>query len=92
MEFGYASYLAVFATIIPFGLYFSGLRFLTPSSGSIIAMLEPVVASLSAYLLLNERMTLVQILGGFMIIAAVIIINIYYVKKETANNELEISE
>ena len=92
LEFGYASYLAIFATIIPFGLYFSGLRYLTPSSGSIIAMLEPVIASLSAYILLNERMTLVQILGGLLIIAAVIIINIYYTKKETTNNELEICE
>jgi drug/metabolite transporter (DMT)-like permease len=87
MEFAYASYLAIFATIIPFGLYFSGLRFLTPSSASIIAMLEPVVASLSAYLLLNEKMTFIQIMGGILIITAVIIINIYYVRKETSNNE-----
>ncbi|MDF2840175.1 MAG: protein of unknown function transrane [Clostridia bacterium] len=87
MEFAYASYLSIFATIIPFGLYFSGLRFLTPSSAGIIAMMEPVIASLSAYLLLNEKMTIIQIMGGFMIIAAVVIINIYYVRKETSNNE-----
>lgn len=91
MEFAYASYLAIFATIIPFGLYFSGLRFLTPSSAGIVAMLEPVIASLSAYLLLNEKMTLIQILGGMLIIAAVIIINIYYVRKETSNNEQKIA-
>ncbi|OGO77619.1 MAG: hypothetical protein A2Y23_11725 [Clostridiales bacterium GWB2_37_7] len=87
IEFAYASYLAIFATIIPFGLYFSGLRFLTPSSASIIAMLEPVIASLSAFLLLNEKMTFIQIIGGVLIITAVIIINIHYVKKETSNNE-----
>jgi drug/metabolite transporter (DMT)-like permease len=86
-EFGYASYLAVFATIIPFGLYFNGLRFLTPSSGSIIAMLEPVIATISAYLLLNERMTLVQLFGGLLITAAVILLNLYYVKKENSNKE-----
>ena len=85
-EFAYASYLAIFATIIPFGLYFSGLRFLTPSSASIISMLEPVVASISAYLLLNEKLTFVQIIGGLLIITAVIIINIYYVRRETSNN------
>ena len=85
-QLGYASYLAVFATIIPFGLYFNGLRFLTPSSGSIISMLEPVVASLSAYLLLQEKMTLLQILGAMLIILAVFIINIYYMKKESSNN------
>lgn len=87
MEFAYVSYLSIFATIIPFGLYFSGLRYLTSSSASILAMLEPVVASISAYFLLNEKMTFVQILGGLLIIVAVIIINIYYVRKETSNNE-----
>ena len=86
-QLGYASYLAVFATIIPFGLYFNGLRFLTPASGSIISMLEPVIASLSAYLLLHESMTFMQVVGGIFIIAAVIIINIYYAKKEALNNE-----
>jgi drug/metabolite transporter (DMT)-like permease len=92
MEFAYASYLSIFATIIPFGLYFSGLRFLTPSSTGIIAMLEPVIASISAYLLLNEKMTFVQILGGLLIITAVIIINIYYVKRDTSNNEQQSCE
>lgn len=37
-------------------------------------MLEPVVASLSAYLILGESMSLVQILGGALVIIAVAII------------------
>ena len=41
----------------------SGLRFLTTPSASIIVMLEPVAASISVYLLLNEKMTFVQIIG-----------------------------
>lgn len=90
-QFGYASYLAVFATIIPFGLYFNGLRYLTPASGSIISMLEPVVASLSAYLLLHESMSFMQLLGGAFIIAAVVIINVYYARMENSNNEQQIA-
>lgn len=81
-ELAFAAYIAIFATIIPFGLYLSGLHFLTPSTGSILSMLEPVIATASAYLLLNEKMTVVQMLGGTMIIAAVIIINKYFMKKE----------
>lgn len=82
-ELAFAAYIAVFATIIPFGLYLSGLHFLTPSIGSILSMLEPVIAIASAYLLLNEKMTVVQMLGGIMIIVAVILINRYYMKKES---------
>jgi drug/metabolite transporter (DMT)-like permease len=91
-QLGYASYLAVFATIIPFGLFFNGLRYLTPASGSMISMLEPVVASLSAYLLLHESMSLMQLLGGVFIIAAIVIINIYYAQKESSNNEQQTAD
>ncbi len=81
-ELTFAVYISIFATIIPFGLYISGLHFLTPSTGSILSMLEPVIATASAYLLLNEKMTVIQMLGGIMIIIAVIVINMYYIKKE----------
>ncbi len=81
-ELAFAVYISIFATIIPFGLYISGLHFLTPSTGSILSMLEPVIATVSAYLLLHEKMTVIQMLGGIMIIIAVIVINVYYMKKE----------
>jgi len=81
-ELAFAVYISIFATIIPFGLYISGLHFLTPSVGSILSMLEPVIATASAYLLLHEKMTVIQMLGGIMIIIAVIVINLYYMKKE----------
>lgn len=81
-ELGFAIYISIFATIIPFGLYLSGLHYLAPSIGSILSMLEPVVATVSAYLLLNEKMTILQMLGGIMIIISVIVINMYYTRRE----------
>lgn len=76
-NFGFVLYFAVFATIIPYGLYLWGLRYILPTPGSIIAMLEPVVASLSAYIILGEAMSAVQMLGGFLVIVAVIVIQTY---------------
>ncbi len=73
-QLGFVVYITIFATILPFGFYLWGLRYLSPTTGSIIAMLEPVVASVSAYLVLGELMSLLQGLGGALVIAAVILI------------------
>lgn len=75
-EFLLALYIAVFATLVPFGLYLLGLRYLLSSTASIIAMLEPVVASFSAFIVLGESMTAFQVLGAVAVMAAVIALQI----------------
>lgn len=87
-EFGYILYFAVFATIIPYGVYLWGLSYILPTPGSIIAMLEPVVASLSAYIILGESMSLIQMLGGFLVIVAVIVIQTYNDGRKEENKEI----
>jgi drug/metabolite transporter (DMT)-like permease len=44
------------------------------SVASVVATLEPVIAGILAYLLLGERLTLLQILGGVAIISAVLLL------------------
>lgn len=72
----YFSYLALFATIIPFGLFAIGLGRVGPTIGSMTAMLEPVIASAAAFLLLGEAMAPLQILGGALILTAVILLQV----------------
>ncbi|MGE5372670.1 MAG: EamA family transporter [Solirubrobacterales bacterium] len=67
-------YIAVFATIIPFGLFFKGLNHLTPAVTGITSMMEPVLAGLFAFVLLNEVLSLPQLAGCALIIAGVLII------------------
>ena len=75
-EFLLALYIAIFATLLPFGLYLLGLRYLLSSTASIIAMLEPVVASLSAFIVLGEAMGVFQILGAVAVMGAVLALQI----------------
>jgi drug/metabolite transporter (DMT)-like permease len=72
----YFVYLALFATIIPFGLFAVGLGRVGPTIGSMTAMLEPVIASAAAFLLLGEAMAPLQILGGALILAAVVLLQV----------------
>lgn len=69
-------YIAVFATIIPFGFYFKGLRYLTPVKTGLTSTLEPVVAAVLAYLMLGEKLTVMQITGCVLILGAVILIQL----------------
>jgi drug/metabolite transporter (DMT)-like permease len=66
--------IATIGTVVPFGLFISGLRFLPPTQASIVSMLEPVVASVAAYAILGETLLPFQILGGALVLAGVIVV------------------
>lgn len=64
-------YIAIFSTLIPFGLYFKGIERVRATRASITATWEPVVAGLTAYFVLGEVMSPLQVVGGCGIIAAI---------------------
>jgi drug/metabolite transporter (DMT)-like permease len=67
-------YIAIFSTLIPFGLYFKGIEYMRATRASIIATWEPVIASITAYIILGEVLFPLQILGGIGVIAAVVLL------------------
>jgi drug/metabolite transporter (DMT)-like permease len=66
--------IATIGTVVPFGLFISGLRFLPPTQASIISMLEVVVAAAAAYLILGEILLPLQILGGVLVLTGVVMV------------------
>lgn len=68
------AYIAVLATIVPFGFYLIGLKYIAPTQATITGMLEPVVAGLLAYAVLAEALRPAQVAGGVLIVAAVILL------------------
>lgn len=75
-------YIAVFSTVIPFGLYFRGLRDLTPGQAGIIGTLEPVVAALIAWLVLGERLSLVRGFGGALVLLGIALLRLLPSREE----------
>jgi drug/metabolite transporter (DMT)-like permease len=69
-------YIAIFSTLIPFGFYFKGIEHMRATRASILATWEPVVASITAYIVLGEILFPLQILGGAGVIAAIILLQI----------------
>ena len=67
-------YIAIFSTLIPFGLYFKGIERIRATRASITATWEPVVAGMTAYYFLEEVLFPLQVLGGIGVIAAIVLL------------------
>jgi DME family drug/metabolite transporter len=68
-------FLAVFSflsMLLPFTLYFAGLRLLVPTKAIIASCLEPVFAILIAAIALKEAIGLVQAIGIAMVLGAIV--------------------
>ena len=68
------AYIAVLGTLVPFGLYLEGVGLIRSNRASVTATLEPITGGIVAYLFLGEGLQPMQILGGLLVIAAVVIL------------------
>ena len=59
-----------------FFLYIVGLHHTTPAVASVVAMLEPVTASLCGFLILQERLGALQVLGMILILLTVTVLSV----------------
>src|SRR6267142_441448 len=64
-------YLAVFATLLAFGVQTWAQRILPPVRVALISSLEPVFAAIWAAILIGERLSLRELVGGAMIVLGV---------------------
>jgi probable blue pigment (indigoidine) exporter len=72
---GYA-YLATVGAALAYALWFRGIRALSPSSVTFLALLSPVVATALGWLALGQRLTPLQSLGALVVLGSVAIAQI----------------
>ena len=70
-------YIGVLGTLVPFGLYLEGINLIRSTRAIITATLEPITAGIISYLFLNEVMETAQIVGGIIIIASIILLQLH---------------
>lgn len=75
-QWGWIVYITVVGTILPFGLYFVGINYIRSTRASITATLEPISAGFMAFFLLGERLAALQIVGGVLVIASVVLLQL----------------
>jgi DME family drug/metabolite transporter len=64
---GLLAFLAVVPTAIAYGLFFRGLRSVTASNATVIALLEPLTGTLLAIALLGDRLSPAGVVGGVLL-------------------------
>ena len=69
-------WIVVTATVIPYLLTVAAIRELSASTSSVIAMLEPIIAGVIAWWLLNEAFTNIQLIG-----CAAVLVGVYLADK-----------
>lgn len=69
-------FMAIFSTVIPFGAFLTALQHIPPTNATITSTVEPVLAGLGAYLLFGESLTVLQLFGGVLVVAAIIVVQL----------------
>ena len=59
-------------TVAPYLLIVNGIKLLSASTSSVMGMAEPVLAGVFAWWWLSEKWSLIQLLGGVVVIAGII--------------------
>jgi len=76
IQWGWILYIALFGTLVPFGFYLKGVNLIRAARAGITATLEPIAAGILSAVFLNEILSPLQIFGGVLVIAAVILLQL----------------
>jgi drug/metabolite transporter (DMT)-like permease len=76
----------IFGTVVPYSCVMAGIIRTTASTGSVIGMLEPVMAGAFAWVLLGERFNVIQLIG-----AVVVLVGIAVADRASSHNRVNCS-
>ncbi len=68
--------LGILITLVPYFLYTEGLRGLDAGVASVIAFIEPMVATVAGFVVYGEEVTVVSLTGILMILFSIILLNL----------------
>jgi len=71
---GWLAGIAVVSTVAAVSLFFAGLKRVGPTTASILSTVEPVVTVVLAFLVFGELLGGLQLVGGGLVIAAVLVL------------------
>jgi drug/metabolite transporter (DMT)-like permease len=76
--------IALVSTVVAVSAFFAGLRRVGPSEAAILSTFEPPVTVALAFLVLGERLAAPQLLGGALVLAAVVLLQLPARRRVTA--------
>jgi drug/metabolite transporter (DMT)-like permease len=77
--------MIIFSTIIPVATFLAGLERIGPTNAAMLSTLEPVVTVLLAAWLFGERLMPIVMVGGGLILVAVVLLTRSELGKESSS-------
>ncbi len=81
---------AVCTTLVPYFLYTFGLKYVNPSTASIISIIEPIMATIVGLVAFGEALTVQGVLGIVVVIGALLLLEIPLKKRKKKENKNEV--
>ena len=75
-DIGWFLLLGILGAGISFIFYVIGIQWTAPTTASMVAMVEPVTASLFGFLVIGDHLSLIQLLGMALILITVIVLSV----------------
>jgi drug/metabolite transporter (DMT)-like permease len=69
-------FMAVVSTVIPFAAFLTALRHIAPTNATVTSTIEPFIAGIGALLLFGESLSVTQLLGGVLVVLAIIVVQL----------------
>ncbi|WP_346028651.1 EamA family transporter [Arthrobacter parietis] len=69
-------YLSILGTAVAYVLWFRGIQRLPVTAPSFLGLLSPVVAALLGWLVLGEQLSLLQGVGGLLVLGSILAVNV----------------
>jgi drug/metabolite transporter (DMT)-like permease len=75
---------AVVSTAVAYLLSISSMRFLPANVVSVVAVCEPIVATVVAWLMIGQKLTVVQVIGAVVLLAGATVVQLAYRRPDAA--------
>ena len=72
---GYAAFMILFVTLFPYLCYTKGLSGMENGTASVIASIEPVVATVLGIFIYKEEMTVANVFGMLLVLMSIVMLN-----------------
>ena len=69
-------FMAVVSTVIPFAAFLTALQHIAPTNATVTSTVEPFLAGIGAFLLFGEAFSTSQLLGGVLVVLAIIVVQL----------------
>ena len=80
---GWLAGIALVSTVAAVSLFFAGLKRVGPTTASILSTVEPVVTVVLAFIVFGELLGTLQLIGGALVVAAVLVLGSYRPREAT---------